>query len=122
MKLPRYRNTYLLLPALALGLPGCGVVPTTRLDDAKKVVQGLRSENAQLKDWSLRLADQDRDLTDRAVDDGQRIRALEQSNGELQASVDSYQREVQAMRSDYAQIVRQVRAAADSPPRAAGPP
>ena len=120
MNRSRYLSIYLFAAALASA--GCGVVPTTRLDDAKKVVQALRSENSQLKDRGLRLADQNRDLADRAVDDAQRIHTLEESVGELQASVDSYQREVQAMRSDYARMSRLVRAAVDSPPRAAGSP
>ena len=55
--------------ACALIAPGCAFVPRTRLDDAQKVVQSLRTENAQLRDVSVTLKTQNQDLTQRAVDD-----------------------------------------------------
>jgi outer membrane protein OmpA-like peptidoglycan-associated protein len=77
----------LLLAALA---PGCAVVPKSRLDDATKITQGLRAENAQLRDQTLALRGENRDLSERALGDARKITALEQGNERLEASVQGY--------------------------------
>ena len=80
-----------LLILCALTGPGCAFVPKTRLDDAQKVVQNLRTQNAQLKDVTVTLKSQNQDLTQRAVDDGRSIRALEAANEQYERSIQGYQ-------------------------------
>jgi outer membrane protein OmpA-like peptidoglycan-associated protein len=77
----------LLLAALA---PGCAVVPKSRLDDATKITQALRAENAQLRDQTLALRGENRDLSERALGDARKIAALEGANDRLEASVQGY--------------------------------
>ena len=83
------RAAALLISALIA--PGCAFVPKSRLDDAQKVVQNLRTQNAQLKDVSVTLKSQNQDLTQRAVDDGRSIRALEAANEQYERSIQGYQ-------------------------------
>ena len=94
----------LILPAL-VG-PGCAFVPKSRLDDAQKVVQNLRSQNAQLKDQAVTLKSQNQDLTLRAVDDGRSIRALETANEQYERSIQGYQED----REQYQAAFRDLRA------------
>ncbi len=77
----------LLLAALA---PGCAVVPKSRLDDATKITQSLRAENAQLRDQALALRGENRDLSERAIGDARKIAALEKGNERLETSVQGY--------------------------------
>ncbi|HEY2154574.1 MAG TPA: OmpA family protein [Isosphaeraceae bacterium] len=77
----------LLLAALA---PGCAVVPKSRLDDATKITQALRAENAQLRDQTLALRGENRDLSERALGDARKIAALERGNERLETSVQGY--------------------------------
>ena len=62
---PASRIVALLLFASGL-LPGCGIVPRSRMDECQKLSQLLRSENARLKDRVLSLQSQNRDYADRA--------------------------------------------------------
>ena len=96
---------------VSLGLAGCALVPRTRLDDAQKVVQGLRTENAQLKDSTLRLKIQNQDLTQRAVDDSQAIRALEAANTQYERSIEGYQDDRERMRSAFNELKDRFRSA-----------
>ena len=92
------------------GPSGCGLVPKTRLDDAQKVVQGLRSENAQLKDSNLGLKVQNQDLTQRAVDDAEAIRGLETANAQFERSIQGYQDEREQLRSAFNDLKDKIRA------------
>ena len=66
----------LLVLLIAAGiLPGCGIVPRSRMEESQKLSQLLRAENAQLKDQVLSLQSQNRDYADRAVDDLRRLTA-----------------------------------------------
>ena len=94
---------------VSVGLVGCGLVPRTRLDDAQKVVQGLRTENTQLKDSTLRLKIQNQDLTQRAVDDSQAIRALETANTQFEKSINGYQDDRERMRAAFEELKDRVR-------------
>ncbi len=96
---------------LMTGSVGCGLVPRTRLDDAQKLVQGLRTENAQLKDTNLGLKVQNEDLSQRAVDDGQAIRALETANTQFEKSIEGYQDDRERMRAAFNDLKDRVRAA-----------
>lgn len=75
----------------ALLVPGCAFTPKSKLDDAHKLVQSLRSDNAQLKDVSIGLKAQNQDLTQRAVDDAKAISALETANVQYERSIQGYQ-------------------------------
>ena len=93
------------------GTAGCAFVPRTRLDDAQKVVQGLRTENAQLKDTNLGLKVQNQDLSQRAVDDAESIRALETANAQYERSIEGYQDDRDRLRSAFNDLKDKVRAA-----------
>jgi chemotaxis protein MotB len=103
-----------LLPALplALGLAGCSMVPKSRLDDCAKVAQSLRAENAQLKDATLSLKGDNADLTQRAVDDGRKIAALEEANEHFEASVQAYIDEREKLNESFEQVRRIAQASA----------
>jgi len=104
----------LLVGALLAFCPsGCAFVPKTRLDDAQKLVQGLRSENAQIKDSNLGLKVQNQDLTQRAVDDAQSIRALETANSQYERSIQGYQDEREQLRSAFNDLKEKIRASAN---------
>ena len=95
---------------LIAGIAGCGMVPKTRLDDAQKLVQGLRTENTQLKDANLGLKVQNQDLSQRAVDDAQAIRALETANGQYERSIEGYQDDRERMRAAFNDLKDRFRA------------
>lgn len=90
-------------------LPGCGFVPRSRLDDAARLVQGLRTENAQLKDANLGLKTQNQDLAQRAVDDARAIEALEATNAQYERSIAEYQDDRQRMRAAFGDLKDSVR-------------
>src|SRR5258708_24489881 len=85
------RAVALLISALIA--PGCAFVPRSRLDDAQKVVQNLRTQNAQLKDVTVTLESQNQDLTHRPGDDGRSLPALE-------AATDHYARGIHGYHED----------------------
>jgi hypothetical protein len=72
-------------------LPGCAVVPGSRLDETQRLVRSLRAENARLKDQVLGLQSQNRDYADRALDDLRRLTARDQAIERLEQSVQEYQ-------------------------------
>ena len=96
---------------LGAAVSGCALVPRTQLDDARKVVQGLRIENAQLRDTSLGLKVQNQDLSQRAVDDAQAIRALETANAQFERSIEGYQDDRERMRAAFNELKDRARAA-----------
>ena len=79
----------LLVVGMAVALPsaGCSFVPTSRLDDCHKLSQTLQSENSRLKDLALKYRSQNRDLTQRAVDDADRLRKQDEAMARLEQSV-----------------------------------
>jgi len=90
---------------------GCAFVPKSRFEEAEKLVQSLRAENAQLKDSTLTLKVQNQDLAQRAVDDAQSIRALEVANDQYERSIQGYQDEREQLRSAFNSLKSQVRTA-----------
>ncbi len=90
-------------------MPGCAVVSKSRFDSAEKLVQSLRSENAQLKDTALAVKVQNQDLAQRAVDDSKAIRALEAANDQYERSIQGYQDEREQLQSAFAELKRQAR-------------
>jgi outer membrane protein OmpA-like peptidoglycan-associated protein len=78
---------------LAIWCSGCTLIPSERLEECHREVQGLRAEVAQLKDVSLKLRSHNQDLAQRAVDDQRRIDTLDEENHRLEQSVQAYQDE-----------------------------
>ena len=105
---------------LSLGLAtGCALVPKSRLDDAAKITQALRAENAQLRDQTLSLKGENADLSDRALGDTRRIAALEQSVDRLETSVQGYIDEREDLVDKFQRFRRLAQASAASPPSSA---
>jgi predicted nuclease with TOPRIM domain len=84
-------------------------VPRSQVDDARKLVQSLRAENAQLKDSNLALKVQNQDLAQRAVDDSKAIRALEVSNDQFEQSIQAYQDEREQLQAAFSELKGQIR-------------
>jgi predicted nucleic acid-binding Zn-ribbon protein len=91
-------KTWSTRPALQSGLAmllalqaGCVLVPKTQLDESQKVAQVLRTENARLKDQVSVLTSENRDASDRAIDDAQRLATQDQAITRLETSVQAYQ-------------------------------
>src|SRR4051794_31730941 len=98
---PRLVRTIPLSMALAILAPGCQLAPRSELEECRRLSQTLRSENAQLKDRALALQAQNRDLSERAVDDSRRLSQLEEVNTRLETSVQAYQDERSRLESAY---------------------
>ncbi len=85
-------------------LPGCGIVPRSRMDECQKLSQLLRTENARLKDQVLSLRSQNRDYADRAVDDLRRLTARDQTIERLEQSVLAYQDDRERLAAAFEQL------------------
>ena len=107
----RTRPALAALACVLMLAPGCAFVPKSRVDEAQKLVQSLRSENAQMKDTALTLKVQNQDLAQRAVDDGKAIRALEVANAQYEQSIQGYQEEREQLQSAFQDLKGQVRTA-----------
>ena len=90
---------------------GCAFAPKSQVEDARKLVQTLRTDNAQLKDVALNLKVQNQDLTQRAVDDSRSIRALETANARYEKSIQGYQDDREQLRAAFQELKGQVRTA-----------
>ena len=99
--------------AVACPSAGCSFVPTSRLDDCHKLSQTLQAENSRLKDLALKYRSQNRDLTQRAVDDADRLRKQDEAIARLEQSVQAYQDEREQMAAALERIKGQVQASAD---------
>jgi hypothetical protein len=99
--IPRLCLVLLLVGGL---LPGCGIVPRSRMEESQKLSQLLRSENARLKDQVLSLQSQNRDYADRAVDDLRRLTAREHAIERLERSVQAYQEDRERLAAAYEQL------------------
>ena len=97
--------------ALVAAVSGCSLVPNTRVEEARKLVQSLRADNAQLKDSTLALKVQNQDLSQRAVDDSRAIQALETANTQYERSIQGYQDEREQYRAAFQDLKSQVRTA-----------
>lgn len=105
----------LLMVGIAAAFPsaGCSLVPTSRLDDCHKLSQTLQTENSRLKDLALKHRSQNRDLTQRAVDDADRLRKQDEAIARLEQSVQAYQDEREQMAAAFERIKGKIQAAAD---------
>ena len=101
------REALMLALMLVIGATGCGMVPTQRLDESRKLIGSLRTENAQLKDSALSLRTQNQDLTQRSVDDARRIAALDEAKTRLERSVQGYIDEREEINTAFQQFKRE---------------
>ncbi len=101
----RARAGLLVLAALCLAPSGCALVSQGRLDESQKLSQTLRSENTRLRDQILALEGQNRDLSERAVDDARRIAAQDDAIEHLEKSVMAYQDDRRKLESAYRRLV-----------------
>jgi chemotaxis protein MotB len=104
----------------ALQASGCSLIPKGKLDECHRVTQTLRAENSRLKDVALDLRAQNQDLSQRAVDDANRIAAQEEAVERMEKSVQAYQAEREQLAAALEVIKRQVRLAVS--PRGAALP
>lgn len=80
------------LSLLAAGaLPGCAMVPRGQFEESQRLTQSLRTENARLKDEVVVLKTQNRDYSDRALDDLRRLTARDEAIARLEQNVQEYQ-------------------------------
>jgi hypothetical protein len=93
-----------LLLFAALLASGCSFVPRSQVEECHRLSQTLRSENAQLKDQVLATKSQNRDLSERAVDDSRRLAQLEEANNRLVESVQTYQDERSRLEAAYKEL------------------
>jgi outer membrane protein OmpA-like peptidoglycan-associated protein len=104
---------------LLAAVPGCSLVPRSRLDDAAKVTRALRTENDQLRDQALRLKGQNDDLAERSLADSRRVAALEQSVDRLETSVQGYIDEREALVDKFQRFRRLAQSSAEATPSSA---
>lgn len=74
-------------------LSGCRAVPGDKFDNCRRTNETLRTENARLRDQTVALGAQTRDMSERAVDDARRLRSQERAIAQLEKSVHAYQDE-----------------------------
>jgi hypothetical protein len=80
------------LTLMSVGLlSGCAMVPRARLDESQQLAESLRAENARLKDRVVGLEAQNRDYSDRALDDLRRLTARDEAIGRLERGMHAYQ-------------------------------
>lgn len=109
---PRLKAWTVLALACAAAGPGCNQFGSRqRLEEGRRTIQALRSDNDLLKDQLLTLRNENRDLSERAVDDSRRIAALAESVEEYRGSIHAYQ-------ADRNELKESFRAVRDSLPAA----
>jgi hypothetical protein len=100
----RAHSRHVVIFSLAV-VAGCAVVPRSSMDDAHKLTQSLRADNARLKERVLALQGQNRDYAERAVDDAHRLAVQEEAIERLEHSVQAYQDERSRLEAAYKQLV-----------------
>lgn len=102
---PRRTAWSMLVLACAAAGAGCNQFgPRQRLDESRRTIQALRSENDRLQDQLLTLRNENQDLSERAVDDGRRIAALAESVGDYRSSIHAYQAERDELKNSYREL------------------
>jgi hypothetical protein len=103
-----------LLTMLIVFGGGCSMVPRNELADCAKRCRVLQAEAGQLKDETLSLRSQNRDLSQRAVDDGKRTQVLEEANRRLEESVAAYQHDRDELAAAFDRLQAQLQSAGES--------
>ncbi len=98
---------------LALAGPsGCAWVPQSRLEECHQYSQTLQAENDRLKDSTLSLRSQNRNLNQRAVEDARRLRVQEDEVERLSQSVTAYQQDRDQLAAAYERLKGEIRSTA----------
>jgi chromosome segregation ATPase len=113
-----FARALLVLAVVPCG-SGCSMVPRTELADCAQRCRVLQAESGQLKDELLSLRSQNRDLSQRAVDDSKRLQTLEEANRRLEEHITGYQQDRDTIAAAYEKLQAQLRTAGDSPPATA---
>ncbi|MHB1557722.1 MAG: hypothetical protein ACYC61_09600 [Isosphaeraceae bacterium] len=85
-------------------LPACAVVPRSQLDESLQLTRSLRADNARLKDQVVDLQAQNRDASDRALDDVRRLAARDEAIERLRRSVQQYQDDRDRLEAAYRRL------------------
>ncbi|MDG3003299.1 hypothetical protein [Paludisphaera mucosa] len=102
---PRRRAWSILALACAAAVPGCSQFGSRqRLDESRRTIQSLRSENDQLKDELLTFRNQNEDYSERAVDDARRLTAQSTTIENLRGSVHAYQAEHEDLKTAFREL------------------
>ena len=103
----------------AVALPACAVVPRSQLDESLQITRSLRAENARLKDLALNLQVQNRDASDRALDDLRRLAARDEAIERLRQSVQHYQDDRDRLEAAYQRLAASLGETSDAATTAA---
>ncbi len=115
---PRLKT--LALPSLLLALSaGCSVVPGTRLQDCRTRVQALQAESQELRDITVSLRQENKDMAQRAVETARLLETQQEAVARLERSIAEYQGERDALAAQLDAIKSQVRTASLAPPTTA---
>ena len=98
---------------LAVMVQGCAMVPRSRLDESQRLTTNLRSQNARLQDQVVSLQAQNRDASDRAVDDLRRLTARDEAIERLEQSVQAYQDDRDRLAAAYRRLASSLDRPAD---------
>ena len=102
---PRRRAWSILVLACALAGPGCNQFGSRqRLEEGRRYIQALRSENDQLKDQLLTYRNQAEDLSERAVDDNRRASVQAETIEGLRRSVHAYQTQQDELKTAFREL------------------
>ncbi len=117
MRHPERSSTSARLAAALIAsalLPACSVVPQSRFDESLQVTRSLREENARLKDQLVGLQAQNRDASDRALDDLRRLAARDEAIERLRVSVQQYQDDRDRLETAYQKLAASLGRSQDS--------
>lgn len=102
---PRRRAWTILALACASAGPGCSQFSSRqRLEESRRYIQALRSENDQLKDQVLAFRNQNQDLSERAVDDARRLAVQSEVIVDQRRSIHAYQAQSEESKTAFRQL------------------
>lgn len=105
---PPMRWVFVLALGCALPLAGCSMVPRAQLEKCHALSRTLQADNSQLKNQYASLKSEHDDLAQRADDDARRLKAKEEENQRLLASVEAYQADRDKLATEFNRVKRLV--------------
>jgi hypothetical protein len=85
--------------------PGCSQFSSRqRVEESRRYIQALRSENDQLKDQVLAYRNQNQDFSERAVDDARRLAVQSEVIDDQKRSIYAYQAEREDLKTAFRQL------------------
>lgn len=102
---PRRRAWTILALACAAAGSGCSQFSSRqRVEESRRYIQALRSENDQLKDQILAFRNQNQDFSERSVDDARRLAVQSDTIEGLRRSVHAYQAEHDELKTAFREL------------------